>query len=170
SDVCSSDLAYAFGPVSDSVQSSLFDAPAEQPELNRLKVGERFSWDLELTRMSSLKLHPVDLLRSQLRELGVTPLPLVKAGRVRTAGLVLGVQTPPTAKGAAFVMIEDGEQLAQLVVSKELWQEEYRTFRDSRLLLVEGKASRTGMVLSINVEAVHAVRSRETDAHEHANW
>src|SRR5690625_6896021 len=99
--------------------------------------------------MNITKLHPLDHLRSQLRELGAGPLSLVRTGRTRTAGLVVGVQKPPTAGGVAYIMQEDGERLAQLIVRSELWQQEYRTLRDCKLLLVEGQARASWLTLSI---------------------
>lgn len=150
-------------------QSPLFAPAADRPVLQPLPKQLSLAWDIELTGMSSSRLHPLDHLRSQLRDLGATPLALAGNGRVRTAGLVVGVQKPPTAGGVAFVMLEDGERLAQLVVQPELWQQEYRTLRDSRLLVVEGQARVAGQTLSITAEALLAVDTAASN-YRRAPW
>ncbi|HLR46398.1 MAG TPA: DNA polymerase III subunit alpha, partial [Deinococcales bacterium] len=151
-------------------QSPLFGPQLERPYLKPVSGRERHAWDVELAGMSSSPLHPLDYVRPELRELGVKPLGLVGSGPVRTAGLVVGVQKPPTAGGTAFVMLEDGEQLAQLIVSPELWQQGYRLLRDSRLLLVEGTARRAGLQLSISAAALRGFSSDCAVVHKCAPW
>ena len=162
--------AFAFQSTVTLGQAPLFDLVADRPVLQPLGAQESLSWDIELTGMSSSRLHPLEYLRSELRELGATPLSLVGRGHVRTAGLVVGVQKPPTAGGVAFVMLEDGEHLAQLVVRPELWQQEYRTLRDSKLLLVEGQASTSGRTLSITAESLLAVETPVARSYKRSPW
>ncbi len=162
--------AYALFPGNQVSQPPLFEPAADRPVLQPLAREESLSWDIELTGMSGSRLHPLDYLRSQLRELGATPLSLVRSGKVRTAGLVVGVQKPPTAGGVAFVMLEDGEQLAQLIVRPELWQQEYRTLRDSKLLLVEGRASSSGLSVSITAESLRAVKTDVARDYRRSPW
>ena len=160
-------LAATTGPAQ---QPPLFSLQPERPLLQPLDSQERLAWDIELTGMSSSKLHPLDHLRSQLRELGAVPLSLVRTGRTRTAGLVVGVQKPPTAGGVAFIMLEDGERLAQLIVRPELWQQEYRTLRDSKLLLVEGQARASGLTLSITAETVASAEPGPARSYARSPW
>lgn len=145
--------AYALQDASQAGQAGqtpLFSLAPPPPALQPVAAADVLAWDLELLRMSSLALHPVDLLRAQLRELQVRPLGTVRGGQlVRTAGLVIGIQKPPTAGGFAFVMIEDGENLAQVVVNPGLWAEAYVLLRDDRVLVVEGTVQTSGQYVSI---------------------
>src|SRR5690606_37082291 len=82
---------------------ALFTPPVTTPELPPLSVPEQFVWDYQTTRMSTLEIHAVDLVRDQLQELGCVPLLRLRRTprktRVTTAGLVVGRQRPGTAKG-----------------------------------------------------------------------
>ena len=159
--------AYALTGSGQPGQAPLFEPVIDRPALRSLGVNERVAWDLELMGMSSSRLHPLDLLRTRLRDLGVLPLPLVQSGGpVRTAGLVVGLQRPPTAKGVAFAMIEDGERLAQVVIRPDLWRDQYRLLRDARLLLITGDAHISGLTLTITAEALHPIDHHERDAAE----
>jgi error-prone DNA polymerase len=108
------------------------------PPLPPLGLGERLFLDLEAQGLSALPLHPMDLLRGLLEELGATPIPLLEAGPARTAGLVVARQKPPTAKGYAFLVLEDGPHRLQAVIPPEVWERHYALFRDGEALLLEG--------------------------------
>jgi error-prone DNA polymerase len=142
--------AYALQDAGQVGQTPLFSLAPPPPALSRVEAADVLAWDLELLRMSSLTLHPLDLLRAQLRELQARPLGAIRSGQlVRTAGLVIGIQKPPTAGGFAFVMIEDGESLAQVVVNPDLWTDAYVLLRDDRVLVVEGTVQTSGQYVSI---------------------
>jgi error-prone DNA polymerase len=108
------------------------------PPLPPLGLGERLFLDLEAQGLSALPLHPMDLLRGLLEELGVTPIPLLEAGPARTAGLVVARQKPPTVKGYAFLVLEDGPHRLQAVIPPEVWEQHYALFRNGEALLLEG--------------------------------
>lgn len=112
------------------------EAPA--PPLPPLDLGERLALDLEAKGLSELPLHPMDLLRGLLEELGATPIPLLGEGPGLTAGLVVARQKPPTARGYAFLVLEDGPYRLQAVIPPEVWARRYGLLRDARILLVEG--------------------------------
>jgi error-prone DNA polymerase len=80
----------------------------------------------------------MDLLRGRLEELGATPIPLLRPGPALTAGLVVAKQKPPTARGYAFYVLEDGPHRLQAVIPPEVWARRYPTLRDARVLLVQG--------------------------------
>ena len=94
--------------------------------------------DLEAKGFSELPLHPLDLVRGRMREVGATPLSALRPGPVLTAGLVVAKQKPPTAQGYAFLVLEDGPIRRQVVVPPGLWERRYALFRDAKLLLVAG--------------------------------
>jgi len=131
----------------------LFTPPVDTPELPRLTLPERFVWDYQTTRMSTLEVHAVDLVRDQLRELGCVPLLRLRRTprktRVLTGGLVVGRQRPGTAKGFAFFVIEDGPVRAQVIISPDLWDEHRVLLRDASMLVVDGVVEDTGHQLTL---------------------
>lgn len=127
------------------------------PPLPPLSLGERLAWDYQTKGFSELALHPLDLMRSRLLELGCKPLITLHslAGQqVRTAGLRKFVQKPPTANGFAFVVIEDGPQLAQLILSPSLWERYGRLLQTDGVLLVEGLVEQVGNLITLKAQAV----------------
>ncbi len=131
----------------------LFSAPVATPVLPRMTLPERFVWDYQTTRMSTLEVHAVDLVRDQLRELGCVPLLRLRRTprktRVLTAGLVVGRQRPGTAKGFAFFVLEDGPVRAQVIISPDLWNEQRVLLRDASMLVVDGVVEDTGHQLTL---------------------
>ncbi len=132
---------------------ALFAPPVATPELPRMTTPERFVWDYQTTRMSTLEVHAVDLVRDQLRELGCVPLLRLRRTprktQVLTAGLVVGRQRPGTAKGFAFFVIEDGPVRAQVIISPDLWDEQRVLLRDASMLVVDGVVEDTGHQLTL---------------------
>ena len=112
-------------------QSSLFGVPAELPPFPVLSAMDKLSWDFALKGFAEHPVHPVDLYRNELLELGATPMERLRHGFVRTAGLVVAKQKPPTAKGFAFYLLEDNTERLQLVISPDLWQEQRDALRDA---------------------------------------
>ncbi len=131
----------------------LFSVPMKAPDLPRMTLPERFVWDYQTTRMSTLEVHAVDLVRDQLRELGCVPLLRLRRTprktQVLTAGLVVGRQRPGTAKGFAFFVIEDGPVRAQVIISPDLWDEQRVLLRDASMLVVDGVVEDTGHQLTL---------------------
>lgn len=98
--------------------------------------------------------HLLALYRPWLEQLGVVTsgaLAACRTGarvRVRVAGEVVVRQAPPTAKGYAFVTLEDEEGLINLVLPPPIVAE-YRP-----LLAAEGVVQRQGHALSVQVGRV----------------
>ncbi|THF85332.1 DNA polymerase III subunit alpha [Deinococcus sp. KSM4-11] len=128
---------------------------SEPPPLPPLTDAERLDWDLRRKGLSEDGLHPMTLLRGTLNDLGVTPLGRVRSGgRALTAGLIVSRQKPPTARGYAFFVIEDGPHRAQVVISPELWEAHRQLVRDARALIVSGDAVREGLHLTLRAHAL----------------
>ena len=116
--------------------------PREQQAVLPLPgVGEDLQADYT-TLGTTLGRHPMALLRAQLharrcrssKELGSIP-----SGRhIVTAGLVVGRQRPQTASGVTFVTLEDEHGMINVVVWRQLAEQQRRPFLESRLLMVEG--------------------------------
>lgn len=150
---------YRLGALSNAQPAgspALFTAPVATPQLTAINTAERFVWDYQTTRMSTLEIHAVDLIRDRLQELGCVPLLRLRRTprktRVLTAGLVVGRQRPGTAKGFAFFVIEDGPVRAQVIISPDLWDEQRILLRDASMLIVDGIVEDTGHQLTIKAQ------------------
>jgi error-prone DNA polymerase len=82
------------------------------------------------------------------------PLARAPAGEVRTGGLIVARQKPQTAKGFAFFVIEDGPDRAQVVVSPDLWDAQWKVLRDARVLIVDGILQRVGRAWTVRARTV----------------
>lgn len=137
-------------------------ATDQEPEVSlpRLTTGENVIYDYRETSLS-LRPHPLRLLRTQLGPLGIKPAKDLSSTpdgrRVKVAGLVLVRQRPGTASGVIFATLEDETGTVNAII----WPKTFDTYRNavlgSRLMLVEGKLQREGIV-------IHVVADRITDA------
>jgi error-prone DNA polymerase len=155
------DLLYRVGVLTGAAPAGaqpLLGAPVPTPDLEPLGVAGRLVWDMHTTRFSTLELHPIDLVRDQLRELAAISLHAVarrpRGTRVRSAGLVVSRQRPPTAKGFAFYVIEDGPVRAQLIISPDLWRAHRTLVRDAAILLADATIVDTGYQLTLKAETL----------------
>ncbi|HEX7005310.1 MAG TPA: DNA polymerase III subunit alpha [Trueperaceae bacterium] len=157
------EMLYRLGVLAGAIASGsrpLLSPAQDAPELPRLVVKDRFMWEFETARFSPLEMHPLDFVRDQLRELNATPLiRLLKARHgtsVRTAGLVVGKQKPPTAKGHAFFVLEDGPHRIQLVISPTLWEARREVLRDAVALIVDGTIEGRGDIkVTLKAESIY---------------
>jgi len=143
----------ALANAQESGQHALFSGAPDAPDLPPLALPERYLWDYQTTRFSTLEIHPLDFVRDQLRELDCVPLLRLRRTprktRVRTAGLVVGKQRPGTAKGYAFYVLEDGPVRAQLIISPDLWDAERQLLRDATILVADAIVEDTGHQLTL---------------------
>lgn len=143
--------------------SPLFEAPIDPPIFQPLPTSEHFLWDHATANYSSLELHALDLVRQSLRELGAITLWQIRNlhpnVRVRTAGLIISRQRPPTANGFAFFVIEDGPVRAQLIISPELWDAHRTLLRDARILIADVRVDAAGYQSSLRAETLMALPS-----------
>lgn len=141
-----------------SGQGGLFSAAPPAPDLAPLPLQERYVWDYQTTRFSTLEVHAMDFVRDQLRELGCVPLGrlrrMARKTTVRTAGLVVGKQRPPTAKGFAFYVLEDGPTRAQLIIPPGIWEAQRVLLRDAAILVAEAVVEDTGHQLTLRALAL----------------
>ncbi|CAA9556822.1 MAG: DNA polymerase III alpha subunit [uncultured Truepera sp.] len=135
-----------------AVQPMLSALP-ETPPLPELSVREQVAWDYRLKGLNEWGVHPVDLIRQQLLALGATPMVrLPHHGSVTTAGVVVARQRPPTAKGFAFYVIEDGPLRMQVVISPNLWARERDLLREARIMIVSGRLEKRGKAWTIRAD------------------
>ncbi len=104
----------------------------------------------------SLKAHPVSFIRQQLLQFrAVTTSQLAETTpgeQVRVAGLILVRQRPGTAKGVCFITLEDETGTANVVVFPTLFNTYRKEILQSRLLMVEGKVQKEGLVIHVIVQ------------------
>jgi error-prone DNA polymerase len=125
------------------------DLSAPLPEMT---VGEHVLEDYHALGLS-LRAHPLKLLRHRLQPLKVTAnhgLAAAKVdSRVKVAGLVLVRQRPGTASGVIFMTLEDETGVANIVVWPKVFEQFRRTVLTSRLIAIEGKLQREGLVIHV---------------------
>ena len=127
----------------------------DTPPLPELGIQEKITWDYRLKGLNEWGVHPVDLIRQQLLFLGAVPMVrLPHHGYVTTAGVVVAKQRPPTAKGFAFYVLEDGPLRLQVVLSPDLWRRERDVLREARILLVSGWLEKKGQAWTLQAEQV----------------
>jgi DNA polymerase III alpha subunit len=101
----------------------------------------------------TLRRHPLALLRDKLEKRGVTDTQALWGlpnGRwVTAAGLVITRQRPGSASGVTFVTLEDEVGYVNLIVWKQVADEQRAALLESRLLEVRGQLQREGDVLHV---------------------
>ena len=147
------DALYQIGAlvhIQPPAQKPMLSALPDTPPLLELSVREKVTWDYRLKGLNEWGVHPVDLMRQQLLALGATPMVrLPHHGYVTTAGIVVARQRPPTAKGFAFYVLEDGSLRMQVVISPDLWELERNLLREARILIVSGRLEKRGKAWTI---------------------
>jgi error-prone DNA polymerase len=124
-------------------------------ELEEMKV------DYEVQGLST-KYHPMQVLRKDISGDG-----LVKSSelaglspdtRVRLAGYVVIRQRPVTAKGFAFITLEDEEGMANVVVRPHVYERYRQVFRLEPLIVVEGTVQKRDNILNIIAQTLIPLR------------
>jgi error-prone DNA polymerase len=133
--------------------------PEPAVTLPEMGLGEEVVADYASLRLS-LKAHPLSFLRAELAAEGRVPAArlgeLANGARLKLAGLVLVRQRPGSAKGVIFATCEDETGVANIVVWPDCFERYRSTVLKARLLGVEGRLQREGLV-------IHIVAERLTD-------
>jgi error-prone DNA polymerase len=149
------------------------DTSAAIPLLPAMSLGEQVVEDYTTLRLS-LKAHPMQLLRDRFERLRAAPahrLPdLVPGETVRLGGIVVVRQQPGTARGVIFMTIEDETGIANLIVWSSVFERYRRIVLGSKLLLVEGKLQREGLVIHIVAERLSDRTDWLRDLSRHARF
>jgi len=164
---------YTLTVLRNSVQGgsqALFAPIPTVPSLPQLSDSEILKLNLEYKGLSEDGRHPMDLFRTLARELGCVPLKGLKDGqKVRTAGLVIEKQRPPTASGFAFYLFEDRSNRAQVVISPQLWDAHRVLLRDARVLVVEGIVETRGAHIGIKALKLWSLESARAPTAQHSS-
>ena len=113
---------------------------------------EEMKADYEVQGLST-KYHPMHALRkdiprdSLLKSSEVAQLP--SNARVRVAGYVITRQRPPTAKGFAFMTLEDEEGMLNVIIKPDVYSRYRQIFKLEPLILVQGTIQRQHEILNI---------------------
>ena len=93
------------------------------------------------TTGTSLEAHLTELRRDAFTKAGATPiseLPRLKHGqRVKIGGLVVARQHPPSAKGFAFLAVEDPGGMVNVVIAPDIYARD-RAALQGAFVLIEG--------------------------------
>ncbi|MGF1643366.1 MAG: error-prone DNA polymerase [Thiotrichales bacterium] len=124
----------------------------ERPLLPAPSEGQDIANDYASLGLT-LRRHPLALLRARFthrgwistRDLSERPY----GSRIRLAGLVTNRQHPASASGAIFITLEDEHGVANLIIWQRISERYRREVLQGRLLLVQGKVEREGMVIHI---------------------
>ncbi|HEU4642906.1 MAG TPA: error-prone DNA polymerase [Gemmatimonadaceae bacterium] len=135
------------------------DVPASIPALSPLEVTAA---DYRMTGVS-LHGHPMRHLRALLAPNGVRTAREVLAMRdgergVAVAGLVICRQRPPTAKGFAFLTLEDETGLVNVVVTPKRFERQALLISRAPLLLVRGTLQVEQRVVNLRGESFRELR------------
>lgn len=127
------------------VQLALALEVPDAPSLEALPPWEAMVADYAATGLTA-GAHPIGLLRDGLRERGAVAVGdlerLAHEQTVRIGGLVVARQRPGTAKGVAFLLLEDEHGTVNIVVPPQVYERHRLTVRSEPLMLVEGRLER----------------------------
>jgi error-prone DNA polymerase len=96
--------------------------------------------------------HLTALVAEKLKAMGVTfseALPRTRNGvKVLVGGLIASAQRPPTAKGVAFLALEDEKGLVNVVLHPEVYEASREALKAS-FVVVEGRVQKRGKGVSV---------------------
>lgn len=118
-----------------------------------LTTDELLHLDLGITGVTASGRDLLDGQRAHLRDLGCVPMTGLKHGdSVWIAGSIVSRQKPPTARGFAFFILQDGSQRVQIIISPHLWEAHRQLLRDAGALIMYGPVTRQGLAVTLKVE------------------
>jgi error-prone DNA polymerase len=104
--------------------------------------------------------HPVATQRPALAARGILPLAALAEARtgatVAIAGQLAVLQRPPTAKGVAFVTLEDETGLANLVLAPDVDRASRAALHAAPLVLAVGRVQRRAGVVNVQVTGIES--------------
>ena len=105
--------------------------------------------------------HPMHYLREQLEAKGVIStanlVGLTHGKRICIAGVVTHRQRPETAKGTTFISLEDETGLANVIVTKGVWERFRTVVRFSHALVIYGMVENSAGVTNVIAQEIEAL-------------
>jgi len=129
------------------------DLPAsEKVTLDAMTVREETVTDYSIQGFSARR-HLVDEYRKRLAGLGAVRSSIItvcpSGTDIKIGGLTVCLQMPPTAKGFAFLTLEDEEGLVNVVLRPDVYKRYRQIVRLEPLLLVEGTIQKEDGVINV---------------------
>jgi error-prone DNA polymerase len=124
-------------------------------ELEEMKV------DYEVQGLST-KYHPMQVFRKDISGDGLVRSSqlagLPTDAKIRIAGYVVIRQKPPTAKGFAFITLEDEEGMINVIVRPDVYKRYRQVFKLEPLIVVEGTVQKRDGILNIIAQTLTPLR------------
>ena len=125
--------------------------PGERPRFGFLSAKGRLWTEMAHTGVSGHE-HLTALVGDKLRAMGVTPsgaLPDLRDGcKVWVGGVIVSAQQPPTAKGTAFLALEDEGGLINVVLRPKVYEASRKALK-SPFVVVEGRLQKRRQAISV---------------------
>ena len=157
------DLLWQLGTVEQQVNELGLVIEGEYADLPPMTRAEKLQAEYSVLGMSTGD-HILALYRDWLNTKAVTTSEQLKhcknGQKVRIAGMQICLQRPPTAKGTAFLTIQDEFlNMVDAILSRDIFEANKSVMR-KLLLTVEGRVQRRGNVINIIVERVYDLQDR----------
>ena len=131
----------------------LLGSDADAPFFPELTPDQLLTLDLQTKGASESGRHPMDAHRARLRNLGTVPLAELCHGQSAwTARLIVARQRLGSAKGHAFLVLEDRHHRLQLIITPNLWEEHLHLLRDASALIMCGKVRVNDRSMTLRAE------------------
>jgi error-prone DNA polymerase len=138
------------------------DASVSLPVMSTL---DEMRCDYTVQEMSTSH-HPMGVLREMLKETDLArsaDLPqLADGAKVKIAGYVIMKQRPPTAKGFAFITMEDEDGAINVVIRPDVYDRHRQVCTFNPILLIEGTLQKRDGTLNVVAETIAPVRVDDT--------
>lgn len=124
------------------------------PPLPRIDLWSQLAWEYRVQGFST-HTHPMQYIRNTLSKSvrrGDTLKKLRNGVRTCVAGLVVCIQKPATAKGVAFMLIEDEESLLNVIISRDVYNRYRSIFKLSPFVCVCGILQREDELINIQAQ------------------
>ncbi len=137
------------------------DAAGGAVVLKEMSPLEEMRCDYSVQEMST-SYHPMQVLRRELQgESVVNSAELEQRGdgeAVRVAGYVVMKQRPPTAKGFAFITMEDEVGMINVVIRPDVYERYRQVCIFNPILIVEGTLQKRDGTVNVTADAIRALR------------
>ncbi len=139
-----------------------FDSCASDVSLPAMSDLEEMRCDYSVQEMSTIH-HPMRVLRERLmgnKVVNSTDLEKLEDGvHVGIAGYVIMKQRPPTAKGFAFITMEDEYGAINVVIRPDVYERFRQVCIFNPVLLIEGTLQKKNGTINVRAEIISPVRA-----------
>ncbi len=152
------DLGSAMETIGGPPQLDIVE-PGTRPAFPRATDTERLWMEVTTTGVTAQG-HLVQTVAQTLRAMGVTPVTELshwpEGTKLRVGGVIIARQRPPTARGTAFIALEDKDGVVNVILRPEVFTA-YREVLRGQFVVIEGVLQWQGQVCGVVGERVLAV-------------